>query len=110
MVVMQVVIPDGVGPGDSFLVAAGRQEFSVAVPPGCLPGMPLEVDLPVEAEPESAALLEVAVPDGVGPGESFLVEAMHGLQFSVVVPDGCGPGSTMRVAMPEAAEEIMPEA
>ena len=48
MVMMQVTVPDGVGPGDAMSIQVGEQEFTITVPDGVGPGDPLDVDLPVD--------------------------------------------------------------
>eukprot|EP00966_Prymnesium_polylepis_P073973 1716562-Prymnesium_polylepis.1 len=116
MTLLQVVIPDGVEPGQQFTVEAGGCEWTVTSP--CQPGTLVNLDLPLEAGVDDGqaveqptGVVEVAVPEGVGPGDSFLVEAMHGLQFSVVVPEGCAPGSPMRVALPVGgSDQLMSDA
>jgi len=54
-----------------------------------------------EAPPQ---VIEVGIPDGVGPGDEFLVE-FNGTQFNIGVPDGCGPGDMIQVEVPGAAPE-----
>ena len=50
MGLMQIEVPDGVGPGDPMSVFAGDQEFTITVPDGVGPGMLIEVDLPVDEQ------------------------------------------------------------
>jgi len=114
--VIQVAIPDGVGPGEAFLVEFNGTQFDITVPDGCEPGMLIEVEVPggadePPAEPTAEAsgdpapqLIEVAIPDGVGPGEAFLVE-FDGTQFNITVPDGCEPGMLIQVEVPVIAPE-----
>lgn len=42
--------------------------------------------------------IEVAVPDGVGPGQLMTVEFL-GLRYELAVPEGCLPGHTFRVTV-----------
>ena len=55
---------------------------------------------------EAPQIIEVAIPDGVGEGEEFLVE-FDGTQFNIAVPEGCGPGMLIQVEVPavEPVEE-----
>ena len=46
--------------------------------------------------------VEVAVPDGCGPGAAFVV-THNDQELEVTVPDGCGPGDLLTVEMPEPA-------
>ena len=44
---MQVTVPDGLGPGDMFMVQApDGQQMQVQVPPGVKSGMPIQVAMP----------------------------------------------------------------
>lgn len=108
MVVMQVVVPDGLFPGDVMNVEAGGQEFAITVPDGVYPGDPIEVDLPVadEAAPAATESCTIVVPDGIGPGEGFTVETAWGGSFEITVPDGVFPGDSIEVELPtQAAHE-----
>lgn len=42
--------------------------------------------------------VEVVVPEGVGPGQTFTVEYL-GVSYEVAVPEGFGPGMAVRVAV-----------
>lgn len=42
--------------------------------------------------------VEVAVPEGVGPGDALMIEFL-GNAYHVVVPDGCFPGGVFRVTV-----------
>mmetsp|Transcript_122318 Transcript_122318/g.346813 ORF Transcript_122318/g.346813 Transcript_122318/m.346813 type:complete len:207 (-) Transcript_122318:237-857(-) len=42
--------------------------------------------------------IEVAVPDGVGPGQMLAVDYL-GTRYEVAVPEGCMPGTVFRVAV-----------
>ena len=46
--------------------------------------------------------VEVAIPDGCGPGAAFMV-THDGQELEVTVPDGCGPGDLLTVEMPGGA-------
>lgn len=112
--VIEVAIPDGVGPGEEFLVEFNGTQFNIAVPDGCGPGDAIQVEVPggaeepaTEAPPEQPAgtqLIEIVIPDGVGPGEEFLVE-FDGTQFNIAVPDGCESGMAIQVEVPSSAPE-----
>ncbi|KAL3924056.1 MAG: hypothetical protein SGPRY_004031, partial [Prymnesium sp.] len=114
--VIEVAIPDGVGPGEAFLVEFNGTQFNITAPDGCGPGTLIQVEVPgngeeppAEANPDALAdpapqLIEVAIPDGVGPGEAFLVE-FNGTQFNITVPDGCGPGVLIQVEVPDSAPD-----
>mmetsp|Transcript_7037 Transcript_7037/g.18505 ORF Transcript_7037/g.18505 Transcript_7037/m.18505 type:complete len:280 (-) Transcript_7037:555-1394(-) len=110
---IEIAIPDGVGPGEEFLVDFNGTQFNIAVPDGCGPGDTIQVEVPggaeepaADAPPEQPAtqLIEIVIPDGVGPGEEFLVE-FDGTQFNIAVPDGCGPGMAIQVEVPSSAPE-----
>ena len=114
MGLMQIEVPDGVGPGDPMSVFAGDQEFTITVPDGVGPGMLIEVDLPVDeqdpggpsggGEPETEPVI-VEVPDGLYPGDMFQVTTEWGGTFEIQVPDGVGPGEQIQVELPTAASQ-----
>jgi len=109
MPLMCVEVPAGLVSGDPFTVEAAGQCFEICVPAGVGPGELIEVDLPVDemqaltltAEQELAPplLVEIAVPDGTGPGCEINVEH-DGQVFCVVVPDGLYPGDAFTVEVP----------
>lgn len=45
-------------------------------------------------------LLTVAVPEGLGPGDTMLVTAPNGQEFELCVPEGCFAGASMEVDLP----------
>ena len=49
---LTVQIPAGLFPGDPLTVEVSGQSFTVTVPDGCVAGMDLEVDLPVDGGDE----------------------------------------------------------
>ena len=93
---MLVTIPGNLQPGDLFSVAASGQEWSITCPDGVFGGQELEVELPIEDEephqtgcaPSYSDFVDVSVPDGIGPGDEFLVELCDGFQFYVMAPAG----------------------
>ena len=44
---VEVVVPDGVFAGEEFLVEFDGQQFNIAVPEGCGPGDPIQVEVPI---------------------------------------------------------------
>ena len=108
---LAVVVPDGLGPGDTLTVETEEGHFDVIVPEGCYEGSTVEVDLPVLSADTAVAdslmpprqeqqELEVVVPDGVRPGEPFTVQTACGDEFEVLVPEGCAPGQPIIVSLP----------
>eukprot|EP00747_Dinoflagellata_sp_TGD_P170772 gnl/TRDRNA2_/TRDRNA2_203184_c0_seq1.p1 gnl/TRDRNA2_/TRDRNA2_203184_c0~~gnl/TRDRNA2_/TRDRNA2_203184_c0_seq1.p1 ORF type:complete len:208 (-),score=38.05 gnl/TRDRNA2_/TRDRNA2_203184_c0_seq1:67-690(-) len=47
--------------------------------------------------------IDVAVPEGFGPGQALSVTYL-GTQYNLVVPDNCGPGSVFRIAVQRPAD------
>merc|ERR1712048_804601 len=59
--------------------------------------LPLE-----EASAPQTSEIEVAVPDGVNPGQVMAVDYL-GVRYELIVPEGCGPGMMFRAAISLAA-------
>ena len=112
MVLLTVVVPDGLLPGDQMSVEApDGNAYTVEIPPGVAGGQAMEVDLPDGPGPSSSGTqpVEVVVPDGVRAGEAFSVE-FGGAVMEIVCPDGCGAGSAIIVDMPLPEPEPPPPA
>jgi hypothetical protein len=118
MVLMQIEVPAGLGPGDAMSVMAGDQEFTVTVPDGVGEGMLIEVDLPVaeedpgagpSEEPPATERVIVEVPPGVYAGQMFTVATHWGGEFEIAVPDGVGPGEQIEVELPTQEASAPPE-
>jgi len=116
MVLCTVVIPDGLRPGDAFLVSnAGGQEFTVSVPDGCWGNDMLDIDLPAEEPPVKELVtssmsvkterVQVTVPEGVRTGDAFTVQTAWGGEFEVHVPPRIRAGDTLEVELPVGPEE-----
>ena len=93
--VVEVTIPDGILPGEVFLVDNEGFQFDVLCPVGCVPG-----DIVTVTPPEQAPVaVEAVVPAGLQAGDVFLVD--HAEQtFEVTVPDGCMEGDLVQVQPP----------
>jgi len=93
---LEVVVPDGIGPGEPFSVETGEGVvFEVIVPDDYVPGTVLAVTVPEEGPPP----VEVVVPEGILPGDEFLVDTGE-QQFYVVCPDEIEPGMAILVNVP----------
>ncbi|KAL1519157.1 hypothetical protein AB1Y20_003417 [Prymnesium parvum] len=123
--VLEVVVPDGLGPNDEFTVSTPNGElFSVTVPDGVHGGATIVVETPwagdfaheaardstgSEPAPDSTGaeteLFEVTVPEGVYAGDVLAITAAWGGVFEVVVPDGFIPGMSMQVELPREPAE-----
>jgi len=101
---LTVEVPAGLAAGDPFSVEAGGQIFEICVPDGVGSGELIEVDLPIDEPSEARGaeplLVDIAVPDGTGPGSEVTIEA-EGVTFTVVVPDGLFPGDIFTVEVPQ---------
>ena len=117
MVLMQIEVPAGLGPGDAMSVMAGDQEFTVTVPDGVGEGMLIEVDLPVaedpgagpSEEPPATERVVLEVPQGIYPGQVFTVATHWGGEFEIACPDGVGPGDSIEVELPTQEASAPPE-
>jgi len=105
---VEIVVPDGLGPGDAFDVEWGGVNYNIAVPDGCAGGTALNIELPSldqAAEPPAAdtppgmTAVEIVVPEGLGPGDAFDVE-WGGVNYNIVVPDGCAGGTALNIDLP----------
>ena len=74
------LLGDGEGDGDGTELMAGGSSSSSARPPQTFP---------------------VGVPDKTQPGATLQVTAPNGVQLQVVVPDGVAPGNSFPVVVPE---------
>lgn len=121
----EIIVPDGMVPGDSFIVqAASGGMFDVIVPEGIAPGTAIFVELPaatpasspfgdqaqVTAKNGNSALgsetKEVVVPEGMQPGDSFSVQASWGGMFELTVPDGTVSGTSIFIELPSAPPKL----
>ena len=78
-----IAVPDGVEPGQALLVTGpDGEEIEVIVPEGVGAGDSFEVDVgappPSEDEAADGQLMDVEVPDGVAPGQTLLVTGPAG--------------------------------
>jgi len=107
---VEIVVPDGLGPGDAFDVEWGGVNYNIAVPDGCAGGTALNIELPSldqSAEPLPPAAdapsgmtaVEIVVPEGLGPGDAFDVE-WGGVNYNIAVPDGCFGGTALNIELP----------
>ena len=106
---VEIVVPDGLGPGDAFDVEWGGVNYNIAVPDGCVGGTALNIELPSldQAEPLPPAAdatpamtsVEIVVPDDLVPGDVFDVE-WGGVNYNIAVPDGCFGGTALNIELP----------
>ena len=120
------------------VITAGGQEVDVVVPEGLGPGDEFEVTIDAEGSPRSTprsspragevgeferddttiddtgvgSSLSVVCPDGVGPGDTITVTTAAGEEVDVVVPDGVESGQEFEVTLgtPEEQQEKTLEA
>ena len=100
-----VIVPEGLTPGDEFTVKANGQSFSVTVPDGVYGNVAIDLEIPTISSSSSTDRCVVTIPAGVGPGDTFNVEASWGGVFEITVPDGLSPGSELEVELPLAPTE-----
>ena len=108
-----VVVPDGLGPGDDFIIGVEGKEFNVSCPEDAYGGMEIELMLPsgegdgVEHHDDSiAATLVVVVPEECSPGDYFVVTTTgpsgEDITFETIVPNACYGGQEVEVRVPLA--------
>lgn len=109
MAAVEVTVPDGVHEGQEFMLSYDGRELLVCCPDGCGPGMLISLELPPADESPTGsdgapnpALVEITVPDGCYPGDTFTV-TYEERSFDIVVPDGCNPGDPLTVEVPADA-------
>ena len=98
-VFVEVTVPDGVLPGDSFLLEFDGQQLDVTCPKDCFAGDVISVPVDVP-ESSGAEQIDVVLPDGCFPGMEFTVACDDGREFNLLVPEGCEPGSLLTVDVP----------
>lgn len=98
-----VTIPANVHPGQQFTVNVGGQRFAVTCPPTAGPNQKVRIVPPViREEPEAAPttqVFEVAVPEGVQPGQPFALMA-NDQRVLVTCPPNVVPGQKIRFQLP----------
>ena len=103
-------------PGDTLPVeVADGPEVDVVVPDGVAPGEVFEILNPdfagdeqdedgeeedEEGDEEGEVDITVTVPEGVSEGDTILIETPSGVEMEVVVPDGCSEGEDFIVTVP----------
>mmetsp|Transcript_16898 Transcript_16898/g.25462 ORF Transcript_16898/g.25462 Transcript_16898/m.25462 type:complete len:690 (+) Transcript_16898:303-2372(+) len=98
-----VTVPSNVRPGEQFRVMINNQEVMVTCPPGVRPSQRVTFQLPQQERTSQPApnhqMFEVAVPDGVRPGQPFALLA-HGQRVMVTCPPNVRPGQKIRFQLP----------
>eukprot|EP00752_Nemacystus_decipiens_P004902 g4461.t1 len=96
--VYMATVPPGVSPGGEFNVMVNSHPVRVACPPNVTPGMQIRIRL---EEPQGALhqTFEVAVPQGVRPGQPFALIA-GGQRVMVHCPHDARPGQKIRFQLP----------
>lgn len=98
-----VTIPPNIYPGMQFNVSVAGQRFMVTCPPKAGPNMRVRIVPPtMPSEPEVAPqtqVFEVAVPQGVIPGQPFALIA-NGQRVLVTCPPNVRPGQKIRFSLP----------
>ena len=104
-----VVVPDGLGPGDDFIISVDEREFNVSCPEDAYGGMEIELMLPGEGDgtehsADNTGTLLVVVPEECGPGDCFVVSTTgpsgEDISFETIVPDACYGGQEVEVRVP----------
>ena len=106
---MTVQCPPGAGPGTTIRVSdPSGQQLDVVVPEGVGPGMSFQIAAapqPPAVVAEQAPLIQpqqstmtVQCPPDAGPGTTIGVIDPSGQQLDVVVPEGVGPGMSFQIA------------
>ena len=54
---------------------------------------------------QTQQLMDVVIPEGVGPGQQFMVVTPHGTQLAVHCPAHASSGSTIQVVNPDAPQD-----
>lgn len=96
--VYMATVPPGVSPGGEFNVMVNNHPVRVKCPADVVPGMRIRIRL----EEQQGALhqtFEVAVPDGVRPGQPFALIA-GGQRVMVHCPHDAKPGQKIRFQLP----------
>ena len=99
-----VTVPPNVRPGEQFRVSINGQEVLVTCPPGCRPNQRVTFNLPLQDRTAPTAapnhqMFEVAVPEGVRPGQTFALIA-SGQRVMVTCPPNVRPGQKIRFQLP----------
>lgn len=103
---VNVIVPDGLHPGDVFdAVLEDDSSVAVTVPDGCYGSMEITISVPSLEEPpvdgaDGVMPVEVLVPNGIYPGDAFSVEHADGQLYDITCPDGVGPGDAIFVDLP----------
>lgn len=109
---VEIVVPDGLKPGDNFEVEWGGVNYSIAVPDGVRSGQALTIELPALEETGAGSApsqsettsVEIVVPDGLSAGDNFEVE-WGGVSYSIAVPDGVCSGQSLTIELPSIVPE-----
>merc|ERR1712096_158876 len=83
--------------GETFLADEGLNAFLEAVTACEEYSNFLEV-MRAEVGRQAGEAIDVVVPDGLSPGDAFLITS-EGTRYEIVVPAGCAPGSVFRAAV-----------
>jgi hypothetical protein len=98
-----VTIPPNIYPGMQFTVNVAGQRFMVSCPESAGPNMRVRIVPPIQRETPEAApktqVFEVAVPQGVQPGQPFALIA-NGQRVLVTCPPDVVPGQKIRFQLP----------
>jgi len=101
---MTVLVPPGVTAGSTLQVQGPNGLFQVVVPEGVAPGQGFAVQVPPPAVAAPAAqTMTVPVPPGVLAGTMLQVQGPNG-PFQVAVPEGVAPGQSFTVQVPPPVE------
>lgn len=114
---IQVTVPSGIQPGQSFDIIANNQRMTITCPAGFYPGMTMSVQppppqpqlslqqpnysVPQTAPMPTGTLLDVTIPSGCQPGMTFEV-IFNGQKIGIQCPPNCVAGQVIRIQLPGA--------
>ena len=97
--ILEVTCPDGSGVGDIILIEGpDGEDIEVEVPDGITPGDSFEFDL--AAGTRKTESMAVECPGGSAAGDILEVLSSRGETIEVMVPDGVQPGDTFEFVVP----------